>query len=1197
MKILQHSYFILLFTLVGQVAFAQGSLNALNFSGTQEVISTPVAHDIRSGNFTFEAWVKPTTATGVQAILSNGVASPALYTRTGGALNSGKLGFFWHGTWFSANTTLATGRWQHIAMVRTGNIITFYVNGIADAVTFADATRMSNAPISLGYSGNANENYNGTIDEVRVWAEARTQAQIRANMCSRIATTSPTLKSYWRLDEKTGATAADVSGNNNKLSGIAFGQQISSGAPLGNASAFLYDTAPTKSVTLLSPQGNFTLQSVGNPSAIFLYKVDSLPNIISGLTGIGNTRTYFGAFTVGGTANTYTSTYEYANYPDAVADQDSIKLFERANNEAPNWIVSTTTNNVAQMTLVGTGNYMTKEFFLGGFVNPTQLPCLPPTELRTDTVTQFGAVINWTPGNAGAYNIEYGVKGFAFGSGIKVNNTTQRPFTLTGLQSNTEYDFYVSSLCDNSTQRRSDSVLISFKTAVDFSSIGAGNAGEFAGSNGYAQIPALNLNRNTLSITAWINPTAVANNNQGILFCNDSTTRSGLFLKPGNELAYQWDGTIASAGFSSKLMLKANEWSHVALTISPDSAVLCVNGLCVTNKTTHSLEAFDAPTRFGSISRELADFEGQIDELQLWERPLTINEIRAGMCKKISLFSSSLIGYWSFNQLKEDAVLIDRTGNSFDATLIGFASSSFFVESAAPVGDASVARYFYDNTATLVDQNSRNDKFTVKNIKGEAKGIHLYRIDGVIKYDGKLTKIAGNNSHYGIFSTQATDLSYDVELNYADNFNEPTDTSFTLYTRTNPVAKIWALRDDAQLIDTLNLIKLNGANKNIQFIAGLNNRTATCPSPTALRQANQTVFSATVAWNTGGSNVWNVEYGEKGFALGTGIKLNGLTADSVVFNNLDSKKIFELYVQDTCSTESSNWAGPVAFAATPCQAPTNITIERTDSTKVEIRWDANGFGRWNFEYGPRGFTKGSGSVLEVTTLPVVLDQIDRLGSFDFYISTFCVDGGLSAASEVNSFIVDTFKIACIAPQDISFTRIPGNTTDIQINWTAGPFRKWNLEIGLQGFGLGTGNRVEVISLPYTLSGLDATTTYDVYVASFCENNTVMSNYKGPISFVIDTSATSAVNAIAAGAIRVYPNPVSTGALQLEIPSYTASAAIATLSDIQGKIVKVYELPAQKQLIHQIDVSGFAKGIYILKFTTNKEHYQQKVIIQ
>jgi hypothetical protein len=57
--------------------------------------------------------------------------------------------------------------------------------------------------------------FNGIIDEFRIWNVARTDIEIQATMNQSLNGNEPGLVGYWKFDEGTGSTTADLSSNGN----------------------------------------------------------------------------------------------------------------------------------------------------------------------------------------------------------------------------------------------------------------------------------------------------------------------------------------------------------------------------------------------------------------------------------------------------------------------------------------------------------------------------------------------------------------------------------------------------------------------------------------------------------------------------------------------------------------------------------------------------------------------------------------------------------------------------------------------------------------------------------------------------------------------------------------------------------------------------------------------------------------------
>jgi hypothetical protein len=136
-----------------------------------------------------------------------------------------------------------------------------------------------------------------------------------------------------------------------------------------------------------------------------------------------------------------------------------------------------------------------------------------------------------------------------------------------------------------------------------------------------------------------------------------------------------------------------------------------------------------------------------MDELRVWNRALSVQEIREQMCKKLKGNEEGLIGYWDFDNTKAN-VLMDRSPFYFDGAIRGNPQRVF---SGAPVGDESVLLYtddWVDATLTLVDSTR---SITVSDVNGSAEGVHLYKVNEFPVQDGGLNTMVVSSPYYGVF--------------------------------------------------------------------------------------------------------------------------------------------------------------------------------------------------------------------------------------------------------------------------------------------------------------------------------------------------------------------------------------------------------------------------------------------------------------
>ena len=139
----------------------------------------------------------------------------------------GAVGFFDkfqiknQGQSYDAKTSFQNNIWYHIACVNDNGAgtMSIYVNGVLDS-RFSNAkastTVDSTSPRGFRFCGESdNDSYmrsNVQASEVRFWSVARTEAQIRNNMYG-IAPDTNGLIAYWKMNEGSGNTLADATGN------------------------------------------------------------------------------------------------------------------------------------------------------------------------------------------------------------------------------------------------------------------------------------------------------------------------------------------------------------------------------------------------------------------------------------------------------------------------------------------------------------------------------------------------------------------------------------------------------------------------------------------------------------------------------------------------------------------------------------------------------------------------------------------------------------------------------------------------------------------------------------------------------------------------------------------------------------------------------------------------------------------------
>jgi hypothetical protein len=208
--------------------------NAAEFTkDSNSYISVPSSAELKTFSaLTLEAWIKPTGTSGEWSLIAgkqlNGADANPWYSYR---LCKSNFGSFPDTVNFqiapvsigvetgaTSTTVVQNDVWTHIAGVYDGTTIKIYVNGELES-TVAQTGDLKESDFNL-YIGKApwtnNNNFNGQMDELRVWNVARTQGQIQETMYSSLSGSENGLVAYWPFNDAAGSgTTDDASQNNN----------------------------------------------------------------------------------------------------------------------------------------------------------------------------------------------------------------------------------------------------------------------------------------------------------------------------------------------------------------------------------------------------------------------------------------------------------------------------------------------------------------------------------------------------------------------------------------------------------------------------------------------------------------------------------------------------------------------------------------------------------------------------------------------------------------------------------------------------------------------------------------------------------------------------------------------------------------------------------------------------------------------
>jgi hypothetical protein len=133
------------------------------FGGSEYLTSADTADWDLLGDFTIECWAFRNNTSTIKSLVAGSPMSSNTFIAINNAVPYHNIG----GSGKSGSTAINSLQWYHLAIVRTGSLIKFYINGINDAtmdVTYATAI----SPTGLWLGGQTTWLHDGYLDDIRI---------------------------------------------------------------------------------------------------------------------------------------------------------------------------------------------------------------------------------------------------------------------------------------------------------------------------------------------------------------------------------------------------------------------------------------------------------------------------------------------------------------------------------------------------------------------------------------------------------------------------------------------------------------------------------------------------------------------------------------------------------------------------------------------------------------------------------------------------------------------------------------------------------------------------------------------------------------------------------------------------------------------------------------------------------------------
>ena len=769
--------------------------------------------------------------------------------------------------------------------------------------------------------------------------------------------------------------------------------------------------------------------------------------------------------------------------------------------------------------------------------------CLNLTDITATNITYNSVDLSWiSTGTETQWQVEYGTQGYSVGNGTQVSATIN-PFTLQGLDSETAYDIYVKAVCgDNPGVDDSDFIgPISIETpcgifdspyTYDVENQPTRSIDDCWITSGQAES---NYYWNTASSPFYERSTgpyqAKSGNNYFVASPNryETTGQVATLISP---LINTSNLTVPALEFFSFMYGENVDALHVDVKINDiwENDLYVITGQQQTtprdnwHRNTINLSDYKGiiQLRFRAISGSTYDCEIALEDVSIIEMPTCPTPLH--LAAQNILDTSVALTWDVFGDEQKWEIEYGESGfNLGEGTRVLANSNPFNVTNLN-----TYTNYDFYLRAVCGENPDEDDSdwigpTQIKTLPNYCNGDRFYDSGGAngnyVDNENETTVIAPISSTF----VEVEFIDFDLEsccdrLSIYDgpDVNSPFLGGFS--GRTLPGKFVSTHPSGALTFVFRSDVSSTGRG----WEAKVNCVTITCPKPINFEVSEIKQTEVSLNWEAGDEEQkWEIEYGEKGFDLGSGTKILADTT-SYTISDLIKYTDYDFYLKAVCGENSgdddSEWLQPISIKTLPnfCDGDRFY-----DSGGADANYSDN-------ENEVTVIAPISGDYVEVEFLEFDMESCcDRLLVFDGpdvdspslgnysgttlpgkFISThpsgaltFLFISDSSATGKGWEAQVNCLTSSCPIPTNIEISNLKGK--EVTLNWDAGADEeKWQIEYGFSGFSIGNGNRVDVTTNPYTLRNLNAVSSYDFYIRAVCEEvpGTDDSLWDGPYVF-------------------------------------------------------------------------------------------------
>lgn len=662
--------------------------------------------------------------------------------------------------------------------------------------------------------------------------------------------------------------------------------------------------------------------------------------------------------------------------------------------------------------------------------------CPRPTNLNFSASTFNSITLDWTTGGASNWQIEYGAVGFTQGAGTVVN-ANSNPFTITGLSANTEYDFYVRDSCSATDKSTWTSVTLGKTTC---NPVAAPYTENFdgtiwtRGANAFALGTIDNCwNRDVIAHVFKSGPPTFSSNFTGTSVDHTLGTVSGKYLQA--ERIGVINGDVATAtsvpiDLSALTVPELSFWYHMfgsdigtlEVFISNDGGANFTQEFILTGQSQTSntdawkeavvnISAYANDTiliRFVSTSLNFAvNADLGIDDVDIHEQPscpkpqslVTIGQTNSTATLQWTSGGATNwnIEYGSVGFTIGSGTLVNANTNPFTITSLSASTTyEFYIRDSCGIADVSD---WIGPIQITTDCNPVSAPYT-ENFDGPTFTI------GAFPTPGNLDPCWFRD---GTVNYQMVPLTTTTTFSSGPTSDHTTGTGKFLAAQrffgTLTASRIGFI--ESPIIDLTSLTVPELTFWYHMFGVDIDSLQVEVFDGSTWKREG----SVTGSQQTSKTDAWQE-----------------LLVDISAYANDSIKLRFNYYRNTVFGFNSAIAIDDVDIHEQPtCPQPSNLSVTSTSANSATLSWTTGGASNWQIEYGPAGFTSGSGTIVNAPTNPFTVINLNSSTTYDFFVRDSC------SATDVSFWLGRTTASTTCLPLLAPYTENFDGST-----WLTGP---------------------------------------------------------------------------------------------------------------------------------------------------------------